>query len=147
MRLLLHRDGSFQIDAQEAKYKSVLRLGFAAEPVDESDVFLYHKTTNRTVYKHASTSRPECDDVLLWNRRGEITESTIANLVLDIHGKLLTPPVSSGLLAGTFRRYLLEHNKIQEATLTRDDLAQAHSIYLINSVRKWIKVKWMDLNC
>ena len=57
-----------------------LRLGFATEPVDSNDVFLFHKTTNRAVYECALASRPDCGDVLLWNERGEITETAYANV-------------------------------------------------------------------
>ena len=80
---------------------------------------------------------PDCDDVLLWNKNGEITESCIANVVVDIKDKLITPPVSSGLLAGTFRAWLLDQQKISEEIVTIDDVMLANQIYLINSVRKW----------
>jgi para-aminobenzoate synthetase/4-amino-4-deoxychorismate lyase len=45
--------------------------------------------------------------VILWNERGELTEADTANLVLDLAGDWVTPPVMSGLLAGTFRGELL----------------------------------------
>jgi branched-subunit amino acid aminotransferase/4-amino-4-deoxychorismate lyase len=75
--------------------------------------------------------------VLLWNERGEITESCVANVVLRMDGCLLTPPVGAGLLAGTFRAWLLEQGKVQERTLRISDLEKCSGIYLINSVRKW----------
>lgn len=143
-RLLLSRDGSFRIETEPAKPAAPLRVGFADQPINENDVFLYHKTTQRTVYEQALASRPECDDVLLWNRRGEITESTIANIVLDIDGQRMTPPKASGLLQGTFRKHLLGRGEIHEHVLTRNDVMRARSIHLINSVRQWINVEWID---
>jgi branched-subunit amino acid aminotransferase/4-amino-4-deoxychorismate lyase len=119
-------------------------VGFAKEPVDDSDVFLYHKTTHRTVHARARASRPDCDDVLLWNRRGEVTESTVANVVAILAGQHLTPPVECGLLAGTYRARLLAEGRIREAVLTREDLLRAESVYLINSVRKRIPVELID---
>src|SRR5690606_27909406 len=119
-----------------------VRLGWAREPVDERDVFLFHKTTHRDVYRRAKESRPDCDDVLLWNRAGEITESTVANVLLDIDGQRLTPAVGCGLLAGTFRARLLKDGEVREAVLRREDLSRAQSIHLVNSVRKWIPVEW-----
>jgi para-aminobenzoate synthetase/4-amino-4-deoxychorismate lyase len=121
-----------------------LRVGLAAAPVDKDQVWLYHKTTCREIYRQALLSRPDCDDVILWNRRGELTESTIANVVLELDGRLWTPPVACGLLAGTFRRHLLETGAIQERVLRRDDLRRAQAIHLINSVRRWMDVQWMD---
>jgi para-aminobenzoate synthetase / 4-amino-4-deoxychorismate lyase len=81
------------------------------------------------------------DDVLLWNERDEITESSSANVVVKIDGQLFTPPIDSGLLAGTYRAELLAQGKIQERTISKSDLKQAQSIKLINSVRKWIDIE------
>ena len=143
VRLLVAKDGAFRIEAAPATPATPVRLGFAAEPVDDADVFLYHKTTRREVYEHARASRPDCDDVLLWNQREEITETTATNVVLDLDGECLTPPVGSGLLAGTMRGRLLACGEIREAVLTKADVSRAKSIRLINSVRKWIDVEFV----
>ena len=47
-------------------------------------------------------------DVLLWNEDGELTEFTNGNIVLEIDGTLWTPPIDSGLLAGTYRERLIK---------------------------------------
>jgi para-aminobenzoate synthetase/4-amino-4-deoxychorismate lyase len=112
-----------------------VRVGLARTPVTTTDVRLYHKTTRRDVYDTARASRPDCDDVILWNERGELTETTIANLVLAIDGRHYTPPVSAGLLAGTMRAHLLARGEIEERVLALSDLSRATEIWLINSVR------------
>jgi len=144
IRLLLNRDGSCRVEGEPLKPSVPLRVGLAATPVDIDQVWLYHKTTCREIYRQALLSRPDCEDVILWNQRGELTESTRANVVLDLDGRLWTPPVACGLLAGTFRRYLLETGALQERVLHRDDLRRAHAIHLINSVRRWMDVQWID---
>ncbi len=144
VRLLVKRDGSFRIESAPATPSVPVRLGFAAEPVDDRNVFLFHKTTHRSVYEHTKASRPDCDDVLLWNQRGEITESTTANVLLNIEGEWLTPPVSSGLLPGAMRAHLLKRSEIRETILTKADLSRAASVALINSVRKWIEVRFVE---
>jgi para-aminobenzoate synthetase/4-amino-4-deoxychorismate lyase len=103
-------------------------------------VWLYHKTTRRDAYDQSRNTRPDCDDVILWNERGELTESTIANLVLELEGRRYTPPVSCGLLPGTMRAHLLESGEIAERVLTPADLDRASGVWLINSVRGWISV-------
>ncbi|HEX6829822.1 MAG TPA: aminotransferase class IV, partial [Burkholderiales bacterium] len=112
-------------------------LGIAPAPVDSRSVFLYHKTTRRELYEQARAAWPGCDDVLLWNERGEVTESTIANLVLRLDGELVTPPLSSGLLPGVMRGWLLARGVIRERPVRRADLARCRRIYLVNSVRRW----------
>jgi para-aminobenzoate synthetase/4-amino-4-deoxychorismate lyase len=115
-----------------------LRLALATSPVNTRDPFLYHKTTRREVYEQALAAADDCDDVLLWNEEGNLTESSIGNVVLRLGRALWTPPVSCGLLAGTFRRQLLRENAIRERTLGVHELADAEAIYLINSVRGWM---------
>lgn len=115
--------------------KEPIRVGLAAEPVSSGEVFLYHKTTRREVYAQALASRPDCDDVILWNERGEVTEASSSNIVVEMAGALLTPPVSCGLLAGTLREEMLANGRLREQILTKEDLYRADAIYLINSVR------------
>ncbi len=115
------------------------RLAFAAEPIDPEDPFLYHKTTRRDAYRRARASAPGCDDVLLWNPAGEVTESSRANVVARIEGALVTPPVECGLLAGTFRAELLAGGEVRERAIPRERLADAEELFLVNSVRGWIR--------
>ncbi|MNE87132.1 hypothetical protein D3C80_1842960 [compost metagenome] len=80
-------------------------------------------------------------DVLLWNEEGEVTEFTTGNLVAELEGELLTPSRDCGLLAGTYRDYLLSSGVIKESVLTKADLKKARQLWYINSVRGWIKIK------
>ena len=132
VRLVLWKDG--QIETQISRIEktdSVKGVAIAKKPVDSSDRFLYHKTTLRDYYS---------EDVIFWNERGEVTESRVANVVVPIDGQLYTPPVSSGLLPGTFREQLLAEGKIKERVITIEELQNAKEFFLINSVRKWIRV-------
>lgn len=116
------------------------RVALAVKPIDRKNVFLYHKTTNRTIYDSAKKTCRGVDDVILWNTDGEITESTIANVVLKKNNRFITPPVQCGLLPGVFRQYLLERGEIEEEIVHISELDSFDSIYLINSVRGWISV-------
>jgi para-aminobenzoate synthetase/4-amino-4-deoxychorismate lyase len=115
-----------------------LKVALAGEKVDSGDSFLYHKTTHRAVYERHLASRPDCDDVILRNERDEVTECCIGNLVLEINGVRYTPPVESGLLAGTFRAELLARGEICQRVIMSDELAGADALYLVNSVRRWV---------
>lgn len=116
---------------------TAVRLAFSRTPVNSQDRMLYHKTSLRHTYDSALQPAKGNDDLLLRNERGEITETTIANIVLDIDNRLLTPPVFSGLLPGVMRKHLLESGKIAERVLTKEDVVRAKGIFRINSVRKW----------
>jgi para-aminobenzoate synthetase/4-amino-4-deoxychorismate lyase len=145
VRLELSADGSTFLEQVDVKPSAPVRVALAATPVDSADEFLRHKTSRRGVYERALASRPDAQDVLLWNERHELTESCASNLVLELDGRRLTPAASSGLLPGTFRCHLLERGEIAEAVLPVDAIARASRAFLINSVRKWYEVRWLDV--
>ena len=122
------------------------RLSFAGVLLDSSDPMLFHKTTYRKVYDRAKHTRPDCDDVILLNERGEITETCIYNIVLKVGEEYLTPLLNCGLLAGTFRAWLLDRSKIKEKRIKKKDLYNCAQIYVINSVRKWQKAVLVQNN-
>jgi para-aminobenzoate synthetase/4-amino-4-deoxychorismate lyase len=138
VRLIVRRDGTAAAQALPLPAGTSLRVALAPDPVDASNVYLYHKTTHREVYDRARTLRPECDDVLLWNQRGELTEATTANVVLRLGNTWYTPPVEAGLLPGVMRAAMLREGSLCEARLTIADLDRADAIALINSVRGWM---------
>ena len=138
VRLLNSRSGEIRIEIHPREnLKEVLRVALSSQAVDSKDRFLFHKTTNRTVYEQAIASRPDCDDVILWNKAGEVTESTVANVVASFAGRLYTPPRSAGLLAGTLRKELLQAGKISERVIRTEELYEASELFLINSVSGW----------
>ena len=139
VRLLVARDGTPTIECTPyTQAPRAWRVTFASAPVDSGDPFLANKTTHREVYDAARRAHPDVDDVILSNERGEITEATIANVVVEIDGGRYTPPLASGLLGGAFRPELLASGDIQERVLTREDVIHASRLWLINSLREWI---------
>ncbi len=141
VRLLLARNGAARVQHQPLAPPRRLRVARAAAPVDSSDPLLYHKTTHRALYDRQLAARPDCDDVVLYNERGELTECCVGNLVLERDGVRYTPPVESGLLAGTFRAELLAQGLLCQRPLLIGELARADALYLINSVRRWVELE------
>src|ERR1051326_2291106 len=131
VRLTLWKDGRIETQVSQLKPATDQRVKLAVTPVDSSDRFLFHKTTRRDF---------SSDDVVYWNERGEVTESSIANIVLAVDGGLYTPPITSGLLAGTFRNHLLGQGMIKERVIMVDELPK--EFFLINSVRKWVRASF-----
>jgi para-aminobenzoate synthetase / 4-amino-4-deoxychorismate lyase len=143
LRLQLSRDGTVRVERVPLDPPGTpARVAFASAPVDSTNAFLYHKTTNRKLYEDARAQTiaarlDDVDDVVLWNANRQVTESTIANIVAEIDGRKVTPPVTCGLLPGTFRAQLLEDGAIEEGIVTIDQLRSAAQVWLINSVREW----------
>jgi para-aminobenzoate synthetase/4-amino-4-deoxychorismate lyase len=138
MRLLLDRSGNVEITHVPLSTVRFSRVALAELRVSSLDRFLFHKTTNRALYDQAIVDAhgKKCDDLLFFNERGELTEGAIHNIFVDIYGELLTPPLSSGLLAGIERAHILQTNpRAREQVLYYDDLRNAKQVYLCNSVR------------
>ena len=129
IRLTLWKDGRIETHVSELRSLPEQTVRLATTPVDSTDRFLFHKTTLRDFSA----------DVVFWNERGEVTESGIANVVVSIEGQLYTPPIESGVLAGTFRNHLLARGKIKERVITVAEFENAEAVFLINSVRKWMR--------
>jgi len=145
VRLLVSPEGDVEIQTTALpRGRRRWRVALARGPIDPRSHFLFHKTTHRNVYDSASHDLPGIDDVILWNPRGELTESTVANLVVRRGDDLLTPPIECGLLPGTARAELLERGRVREDVLLRRDLPTFDAIYLVNSVRGWIPTTLVD---
>jgi para-aminobenzoate synthetase/4-amino-4-deoxychorismate lyase len=143
VRLLVEPGGHPRVETSALAVSApTVRACLALEPIDPSDRFYYHKTTRRAEYDRRRCRH--CEDVILWNRNGEITESTVANVVVDLRGTLVTPPVYSGLLAGTARAALLRERRIVESVVTAADLLDARAVWLVNSVRGWRRVERVE---
>jgi para-aminobenzoate synthetase/4-amino-4-deoxychorismate lyase len=145
VRIRLARTGAMGIDVEELPLLSgAVVLAVDDEPVDPQDMWLYHKTTCRQAYDRRRDRRPDVDDVIMLNMRGELTEVTRATLALQLDGRWWTPPVESGCLPGVERARLLDLGLLRERTLRRADLDRARGVAVISSLRGWrdATVRW-----
>ncbi|KAF9114400.1 hypothetical protein BGX27_010949 [Mortierella sp. AM989] len=163
LRVLLAFDGAVMIQSSQLPSEtsnfadSSLMVVLDTKPTPKDNMFLQHKTTERSAYNDARDrrglgpigaprSQDEAFDVIMYNENNEITETSVANVAIEVEspdsGKLewVTPPLSSGLLAGTMRRELLEKGDLREQVIKLDDLKKAvednRRIKCFNSVRK-----------
>lgn len=143
VRVLLSPDGRLSWESAPAGNWPLPALtALALESAETSDVYHRYKTDRRAqAYERFKVPFPKAREVILYNGRGELTEGTSTNLVLEIGGRKLTPAVSCGLLEGTFRAELLSRGEIEEAILDRADFYRADRVWLINSVRRWIEAE------
>jgi para-aminobenzoate synthetase/4-amino-4-deoxychorismate lyase len=157
VRLTLDKDGTIALSASTCTFQPMTTLPeraaaealpcarFANETADMNSPYIYHKTTRRDLYDRERKKAMEdgCLEVLFANARGEVTEGSITNIFILQEGKILTPPLDSGLLNGVFRRYFLKNCPlpIEEKILLPKDLEQAEAVYLGNSVRGLVEVR------
>jgi para-aminobenzoate synthetase/4-amino-4-deoxychorismate lyase len=139
VRLLLGSDGNIQLTSEllPAPMTRPLRIRIAAQRTDPADAMYFHKTTHRQLYAEAFEAAAEAEyaDVLFLNLRDEVTEGAIHNIFVEKNGCLITPPVECGLLAGVYRRHIMETRRASESVLRLADLREADGVYLSNAVR------------
>jgi para-aminobenzoate synthetase / 4-amino-4-deoxychorismate lyase len=132
LRVLLARSGVMAIETRRLPDVPTgpVDVAIAPLPVDPDDIRLRHKTTDRRFYDAA---RVGAFEVLFTDPDGCLTEGSFTNIFVERDGKLLTPPLSLGLLGGVLRQELIDDGRAIERTLRIDDLK--NGFFIGNSVR------------
>lgn len=150
VRLLLSPSGQISITSlpiEECKDGEVRLITLSDKNTDSKNPMIFHKTTDRAVYAQelkCHKKKYDIYDVIFVNEKGELTEGTYNNIFLRQGDVLYTPPVACGLLNGTLRQSLIGDAAIhlEEKCLTLSDLQQAENIYMGNSVRGLVEVRF-----
>ncbi|MFJ7067244.1 aminotransferase class IV [Streptomyces sp. NPDC101115] len=74
-------------------------------------------------------------EALFGNTVGRLCEGTGSNVFVVVDGRILTPPVASGCLAGITRALAVEWTGAEEADLPLDVLESADEIFLTSTLR------------
>ncbi|MDX6352478.1 MAG: branched-chain amino acid aminotransferase [Streptomyces sp.] len=95
------------------------------------------KTTSygENVVALAQAHRNGASEALFANTQGRLCEGTGSNIFVVIGGKLLTPPLASGCLAGITRELVAEWSGAEEADLPFDALDEAEELFLTSTLR------------
>ena len=166
VRLTLSKAGEFDITHAELHEKSrpefepavimrqktdkdLPKVIFSSRNTDSNSVYLFHKTTLRKLYDNERArvvDKKGYYEVLFVNEKGEVTEGSYTNIFLQKDGRLITPPVSCGLLPGVLRQYLLQQypELVVEETFTRRDIERAEAVFVANSVRGLVRVTLIE---
>lgn len=148
-RCVIH---SAPVRVEDQSYLGGVRLIAAPFSRSSTSPLLAFKTTNyfeNTYARHWARDQGFYD-ALFFNERGEITETTTANLFLIRERSLITPPVSAGLLPGIARGHVLANAKrcslaAEERPVTAADLKTAGEVVLSNAIVEVLPVKEIAL--
>ncbi len=83
-------------------------------------------------------------EAIFANTRGELCEGTGTNVFLVLEGRLLTPPLSVGCLAGVTRDLALEITDATEETVPLGALAEASEAFLTSTTRNVHPISMVD---
>ena len=125
---------SFSITHEEyAELTEPARVNFLSETVHGSQhkVFPYDDR-----FRILEAARDEgFDDSILFNKKNEVTETAISNLLLRIQDQWVTPPITSGLLPGVVRAIAIEQCDVKVRPIHISEIADIESAFLVSSLR------------
>jgi len=148
VRLVLHHDGEIDVAAHPLPAMApgaVWRAAIANTRLNPADPMLAHKTTRRGFYDEERARLAvacKADEAIFLNERDEICEGGITTIFVKRAERLITPPLSRGLLPGVLRRYLIERGEAVEGDIRLEDLQ--NGFLLGNSVRGLIPARLVE---
>ncbi|KXT74368.1 Para-aminobenzoate synthase, aminase component / Aminodeoxychorismate lyase [Streptococcus sp. DD10] len=131
LRISLNKTGAVDLELQELLplSKSFCKPILTPQTANLATPFTYFKTSHRP---HLTI---DIQEQIYYNKQGQLLETSIGNLILQLDGQLYTPPVELGILNGIYRQHLLQTGQATERFLTLDDLKKADKVYACNAVR------------
>ena len=119
--------------------------GYAVKSISKSYVLKpglsYIKPTRYESYLKAyyRAIRLGCDEALLTNQHGAVSEGSRTNLFIVKKGRLITPRLQSGCLQGIIRQVVLKGAKrlgipVSEVKVVLKDVADCEEAFLTNSL-------------
>lgn len=123
VRLMASRGGALAIEVRA--YRSwpdpIMKVAAVPRHAPAQDLRLLHKTTDRALYRDA-LKRGGTYEVLLIDAQGYLTEGCFSSIFVERGDKLVTPPLSRGVLPGILRRSLIDMGEAVEGDLRPFDL-------------------------
>ncbi len=126
-------------------YKKGLHVGLLPKKLLNYSPISHLKTGNSLPYILAGIEKQknQWDDCFLMNHDSIVCEAISSNLFIYSSGKLITPPLSSGCIAGTMRHVILKQLGLTviEKEFTRRKIKNADAILLTNAIQG---IRWVE---
>lgn len=127
-------------------WPATARVATVPWPRNERGALVGLKTTSygENVVALAEARRRGADEAIFANTAGELCEGTGSNIFLVLDGELLTPPLSSGCLAGITRALVCEVTEVTERPVPFESLPEAEEAFLTSSTRDVQPIELVD---
>lgn len=134
VRVLLSRGGALAIEVRAHRTwpHAVVPVSIVPRPVDGRDIRMRHKTTDRRPYRQALQAGGTFE-VLMTDAQGYLTEGCFSTIFVERGQRLVTPPLSRGILPGVLRQSLIDSGEAVEGELRPHDLEK--SCFIGNAAR------------
>lgn len=118
VRMLVSRGGAMAIEIRDHRTwpEAIMPVAVVPRPATRDDPRLAHKTTDRSIYRAALKSAGTFE-ALMTDAEGYLTEGCFSSLFVERGERLVTPPLSRGLLPGVLRQYLIDMGEAVEGDI------------------------------
>ncbi len=115
-------------------------------PRNERSAVAGLKTTSyaENVVALAHANQRGAGEAIFANLAGNLCEGTGTNVFVGLDGRLVTPPLTAGCLAGITRELLLEETDAVEADVSMDEFARVDEAFLTSSTRDLQPIAHVD---
>jgi len=123
VRVLLSRSGEMAVEVRGASPwpQAIMQVAIVPRTLPGNDIRVRHKTTDRRHYQ-AALRKGGTFEVLLTDEEGYLTEGCFSSIFVERGDRLVTPPLSRGLLPGVLRQSLIDLGEAEEGDLKPHDL-------------------------
>lgn len=123
VRLMASRGGALAIEVRAHRNwpDAIMKVAAVPRRASPDDLRLLHKTSDRSLYRDA-LKRGSTYEVLLIDAAGYLTEGCFSSIFVERGDKLVTPPLSRGILPGILRQSLIDMGEAVEGDLRPFDL-------------------------
>lgn len=138
MKLIIS-DKNFIITSREDNYRKdnkSYKLKISKVRRNSTSKIIYHKSLSyyENIIEHRWAVDSGYDSALFLNEREEVSETSFANIFFVKNDKIYTPKVSSGLLRGTMREFLIKNFEIIEDKIYAKNLDSFDECFISNSL-------------
>ena len=121
--------------------KSTFSIDLYADIQKPIDILSSLKTANYlpNILASMNAQSNSLDDCLITNTKGNICDSSKANVFIIKNGVIVTPSLTEGCVDGTMRRYLIEKAEKHKFRIVQDEISfdqvlNADEIFLTNAI-------------
>lgn len=120
------------------KISKVLRNSTSIMPKIKSTSYIENIIEKRNATKEGF------DDVVFFNEKGYLCETSVCNIFCVKENKIYTPKVQNGLLNGTVREWIIKNFEVYEVNISLEKLKSMDEIFITNSLVGIMKVNKID---
>lgn len=131
-----------ELTYKKEDYKNGFKLSVSKVKRNSTSMITYLKSTNyiENIIEREKALKSGFNEVIFLNEKGFITEGSISNLYFIKNFKIKTAKVSSGLLDGTVRKWIISNFTVEEGDYDIEELLSSDAVFLSNSLMGIMKV-------